>query len=110
MKTLGELKLGDTFYTIDWEAGHVYNVQPHTVAILTDIAIGKIIKWVDSHGDLHGRTLQESEYNSLDVTSAYCESICVDLEHVKELVNIDYEKFTSNYNRILNELNNENKS
>ena len=111
MKTLGELRVGDTFYIINWEAGYINSIHKHIVSIITEIQIGEIIKWIDKNGDIHARTIEKNKYNLMECSSSYCESICsYDKEKIKELLDKDYKTFTKRYNKnlkILNENENE---
>lgn len=111
MKTLGELRVGDTFYIINWEAGYINSIHEHIVSIITEIQIGEIIKWIDKDGYIRARTIEKNEYDLTECTSAYCESICSDKEKIKELLDKDYKTFIKRYNKNLEILNkNENKN
>ena len=49
MKTLGQLQVSDTFYLINYDDGdHIYDVCEKVVSIINDIAVGKIVKYLDS--------------------------------------------------------------
>ena len=111
MKTLGELRVGDIFYIINWEAGYINSIHEYIVSIITEIQIGIIIKWIDKNRDMHARTIEKNEDNSIECTSAYCESICSDKGKIKELLNKDHQRFIERYNKNLEILNkNENES
>lgn len=105
MKTLGQLQVGDTFYVIDYDEGkHISNVHERIVGIITDIAIGKIVKYLDAEGDLHGITVTEDEFDNTNATAYYLQAICSDKERCLELLREDKISFLNNYSRIMNQL------
>ena len=106
MKTLGQLQVGDTFYVINYDEGnHIYDVCEKVVSIINDIAVGKIVKYLDAEGDLHGITVTKDEFENTDATAYYLVSICSDKERCLELLREDKESFLDNYSRIMNQLN-----
>ena len=105
MKTLGQLQVGDTFYVIDYDEGkHISNVHERIVGIITDIAIGKIVKYLDAEGDIHGITVTEDEFDNTNATAYYLQAICSDKERCLELLREDKKSFLDNYSRIINQL------
>ena len=106
MKTLGQLQVGDTFYVIDYDEGkHISNVHERIVGIITDIAIGKIVKYLDAEGNPHGIAVTEDEFENTDATAYYLASICSDKERCLELLEEDKKSFLDNYSRIITQLN-----
>ena len=107
MKTLGQLQVGDTFYLIDYDdSKHISNVHEKVVSIITDVAIGKIIKYLDAEGNIHGVTVTvtEDEFESTDASAYYLQKICSDKERCLELLREDKKSFLDNYYRIINQL------
>jgi len=109
MKTLGELRVGDTFYLLHYDGGYCTFIEKHIVSIITEIRIGCIIKWIDKDGDIHGFTLESKEYNQTDCTAAYCTIACASKERAKQLLDNDYRRFMDKYNKNMKVLD-ENKS
>jgi hypothetical protein len=106
MKTLGQLQVGDTFYVIDYDEGkHISNVHERIVGIITDIAIGKIVKYLDAEGDLHGITVTKEEFENTNATAYYLQVICSDKERCLELLEEDKTSFLNNHNKLLTQLN-----
>ena len=101
MKTLGELRVGDTFYLLHYDGGYCTLIEKHIVSIITEIRIGCIIKWLDKDADIHGFTLESKEYNQTDCTAAYCTIACSDELRVRYLLDNDYKKFINQYNKNL---------
>ena len=65
MIKLGELNIGDTFYIINKNTrrekfGYISSVEKHTVGTITNLKIGKLIKWEDPdyEGFPHGVTIE----------------------------------------------------
>ena len=82
MKKLGQLQVGDTFYLINYDEGdHISDVCEKVVSIITDIAIGKIVKYLDAEGILHGITVTKDEFDS-GIT--YVETMKMNLENLKK--------------------------
>ena len=106
MKTLGQLQVGDPFYIINYDEGdHIYDVCEKVVSIITDIAVGKIVKYLDAEGILHGITVVKDEFDNTNATSHYLASICSDKERCLELLEEDKKSFLDNYSRIMTQLN-----
>ena len=107
MKTLGQLRVGDTFYLINYDEGdHISDVCEKVVSIITYIAVGKIVKYLDAEGILHGITVTKDEFQSTNATSHYLQAICSDKERCIELLKEDKKSFLDNYSRITTKLNN----
>lgn len=106
MKTLGQLQVGDTFYLINYdEGGHISDVCEKVVSIIYDIAVGKIVKYLDAEGILHGITVTKDEFESTNATSHYLQAICSDKERCLEVLREDKTSFLNNYSRIITKLN-----
>ena len=94
MKTLGQLQVGDTFYLINCDEGnHISDVCEKVVSIINDIAVGKIVKYLDAEGILHGITITKDEFESTNATSHYLQAICSDKERCLELLKKRQEVF-----------------
>ena len=105
MKKLGQLQVGDTFYVINYDEGdHIYDVCEKVVSIITDIAVGKIVKYLDAEGNLHGITVIKDEFENTDATAYYLASICSDKERCLKLLEEDKKSFLDNYSRIVTNL------
>ena len=105
MKKLGQLQVGDTFYLINRdEGGHISDVCEKVVSIITDIAVGKIVKYLDAEGILHGITVTKDEFENTNATSHYLQAICSDKERCIELLSEDKTSFLNNYYRITSQL------
>ena len=105
MKTLGQLQVGDTFYLINYDEGdHIYDVCEKVVSVINEIAVGKIVKYLDAEGILHGITVTKDEFESTNATSHYLHSICSDKERCLELLRDDKKSFLDNYYRIITKL------
>ena len=105
MKKLGQLQVSDTFYLINYDEGnHISDVCEKVVSIITDIAIGKIVKYLDAEGILHGITVTKDEFESTNATSHYLQAICSDKERCIELLSEDKTSFLNNYYRITSQL------
>ena len=105
MKTLGQLQVGDTFYLITYDEGdHIYDVCEKVVSVITDISVGKIVKYLDAEGILHGITITKDEFDNTDATSHYLQAICSDKERCLELLRDDKKSFLDNYSRIIDQL------
>ena len=106
MKKLGQLQVGDTFYLINYDEGnHISDVCEKVVSIITDIAIGKIVKYLDTEGILHGITVTKDEFESTNATSHYLQAICSDKERCLELLIENKKTFLDNYSRMIAQLN-----
>ena len=105
MKTLGQLQVGDTFYLITYDEGdHIYDVCEKVVSVITDISVGKIVKYLDAEGILHGITITKDEFDNTDATSHYLQAICSDKRRCIELLREDKKSFLDNYSRIMSQL------
>ena len=108
MKTLGQLQVGDTFYLINYdEANHISDVCEKVVSVINEIAVGKIVKYLDAEDILHGITVTKDEFDNTDATSHYLQAICSDKERCIELLREDKASFLNNYSRIITKLNDE---
>ena len=106
MKKLGQLQVGDTFYLINYDEGdHIYDVCEKVVSVITDIAVGKIVKYLDAEGILHGITVTKDEFENTNATSHYLQEICSDKERCIELLREDKKSFLDNYSRMMAQLN-----
>jgi hypothetical protein len=105
MKTLGQLQVGDTFYLINYDEGHISDVCEKVVSVITDIAVGKIVKYLDAEGVLHRIDVTKDEFENTDATAYYLTSICSDKERCLELLEEDKKSFLDNYSRIITKLN-----
>lgn len=108
MKTLGELKVGDPIYFIYYsdEGDCILDVNEYILSILTEIAVGCIIKWIDNSGDLHGTTLLKKENESYIARAFYGCKMCADKDFVINLINDDKKQQMKKYDNILNKLKN----
>ena len=108
MKTLGQLQVSDTFYLINYdEGGHISDVCEKVVSIIYDIAVGKIVKYLDAEGILHGIIVTKDDFENTNATSYYLQAICSDKERCIELLKEDKTSFLNNYSRIITKLNDE---
>lgn len=106
MKTLGQLQVGDTFYLINYDEGdHIYDVCEKVVSNITDITVGKIVKYLDAVGIIHGITVTEDDFENTNATAYYLATICSDKERCLELLREDKKSFLDNYSRIMTQLN-----
>ena len=106
MKTLGQLRVGDTFYLINYdESNHISDVCEKVVSIIYDIAVGKIVKYLDAEGILHGITVTKDNFKNTNAIAYYLVSICSDKERCIELLREDKKSFLDNYHRITTQLN-----
>lgn len=106
MKTLGQLQVGDAFYLINYdESNHISDVCEKVVSVINDIAVGKIVKYLDAEGILHGITVTKYEFKNTNATSHYLQAICSDKERCLELLRDDKKSFLDNYSRMMKQLN-----
>ena len=106
MKTLGQLRVGDTFYLINYDEGdHISDVCEKVVSIIYDIAVGKIVKYLDAEGILHGITVTKDDFENTNATSYYLQAICSDKRRCIELLRDDKKSFLDNYSRMMEQLN-----
>ena len=106
MKTLDNLKPGDDFFLIyvSYDCDCITDVKKHTVSIVREIQIGKIIKWLDKDGNMFGTTITKEEYNDVMCKAFYQCKICSDKEYVFKLIKEDKEKQIKRYNQMLDSL------
>ena len=108
MNTLGQLQVGDTFYLINYDAGdHISDICEKVVSIITDITVGKVVKYLDAEGIIHEIIVNKDEFDNTDATSYYFQSICSDKRRCLELLRDDKKSFLYNYSRIITKLNDE---
>ena len=105
MIKLGELNIGDTFYIINKdgsreEFGYISSVEKHTVGTITNIKIGKIIKWEEDELS-HGVTIETKEYTRTTAHAYYNSLVCADKKMVEKLLKRDRKIFMENHNRML---------
>ena len=94
MKTLGQLRVGDTFYLINYdESNHISDVCEKVVSVITDFTTSKIVKYRDAEGILHGITITKDEFESTNATSYYLQAICSDKRRCLELLKKRQEVF-----------------
>ena len=108
MKKLGQLRVGDTFYLINSdESNHISDVCEKVVSIIYDIAVGKIVKYLDADDILNGIAVTKEDFENTNATSHYLQAICSDKERCLELLIEDKNSFLDNYSRIITKLNDE---
>lgn len=104
VKTLAELKTGDTFYLINWEGGHISSVDTKVVDSTLDIKIGRIIHYDTDRKNKTGLgfTLKTNEFNEsvIDYYSGKLQ-ICSDKDVLYEIIENDKEEFMYNYQQML---------
>ena len=103
VKTLGELKTGDTFYLIHWQGGHISSIESKVVDSILDIKIGRIIHYdTDKENKTGlGLTLKTNELNE-NVIDYHCQmQVCSDKNVVYEIIENDKEEFMYNYQQML---------
>ena len=98
MKTLGELKVGDTFYIINWYDDNIDNniidsLEKHVVSNINEISYGKCVKWLDKYGKIRGITVIHGEFGLSICTSSYLTSICSDKEVAKDTIKQSLKKY-----------------
>lgn len=106
MKTLGELKVGDTFYIINWYDDNIDNniidsIEKHVVSNINEISYGKCVKWLDECGKMRGTTVIHGEGGLSICTSSYLTSICSDKEVVKDVIKQSLKKYKEMCNKNL---------
>lgn len=104
MKKLGELRVGDPFYLLHYDGGYCELIEEHIVGLITEIRIGCIIKWLDD-GYIRGFTIETKEYDKEDCTAAYCTIACASKERAKQLLENDYKRFMTKYDKNIKVLN-----
>lgn len=103
VKTLGELKKGDTFYLINWQGGHISSIDTKVVDSTLDIKIGRIIHYDTDKKNKTGLgfTLETSEFNESVIDSHYETQVCSDKDVLYEIIENDKEEFMYNYQQML---------
>ena len=103
VKTLGELKTGDTFYLIHWQGGHISSIESKVVDSTLDIKIGRIIHYdTDKENKTGlGLTLKNNELNENVIDYHYHMQVCSDKNVLYEIIENDKEEFMYNYQQML---------
>ena len=103
VKTLGELKTGDTFYLIHWQGGHISSIESKVVDSILDIKIGRIIHYdTDKENKTGlGLTLKNNELNENVIDYHYHMQVCSDKNVLYEIIENDKEEFMYNYQQML---------
>ena len=103
VKTLGELKTGDTFYLIHWQGGHISSIESKVVDRTLDIKIGRIIHYdTDKENKTGlGLTLKNNELNENVIDYHYQMQVCSDKNVLHEIIENDKEEFMYNYQQML---------
>lgn len=80
VKTLGELKTGDTFYLINWRGDHISSIESKVVDSILDIKIGRIIRYNTDNKNKTGLglTLKTNELNENVIDYHYQMQVCSD--------------------------------
>lgn len=100
MKTLGELKIGDEFYIVHYDGGHIYDIEKHIISIVNETKIGEIIKFFDSRNDLISLSIEREDYGKTNTYAFYCALIASNKETVKLLLEDDMKLFINNVERL----------
>lgn len=103
VKTLGELKTGDTFYLIHWQGGHISSIESKVVDSTLDIKIGRIIHYdTDKENKTGlGLTLKNNELNENVIDYHYHMQVCSDKNVLYKIIENDKEEFMYNYQQML---------
>ena len=103
VKTLGELKTGDTFYLIHWQGGHISSIESKVVDSILDIKIGRIIHYdTDKENKTGlGLTLKNNELNENVIDYHYQMQVCSNKNVLYEIIENDKEEFMYNYQQML---------
>ena len=105
MKTLGQLRVGDTFYLINYdESNHISDVREKVVSVITYFTTCKIVEYRDAKGNLRGTIVIKDDFDNTNATSHYLQAICSDKERCIELLREDKASFLNNYSRIMSQL------
>ena len=106
MKTLGQLRVGDTFYLINYdESNHISDVQEKVVSVITYFTTCKIVEHRDAKGNLRGTIVTKDDFDNTNATSYYLQAICSDKRRCIELLRDDKKSFLDNYSRMMEQLN-----
>ena len=102
VKTLGELKTGETFYLIHWQGDHISSIESKVVNSILDIKIGRIINYDTDKENKTGLgfTVKTSELNESVIDYNYVH-ICSDKDVLYEIIDNDKEEFMYNYRQML---------
>lgn len=103
VKTLGELKTGDTFYLINWRGDHISSIESKVVDSILDIKIGRIICYNTDNKNKTGLglTLKTNELNENVIDYHYQMQVCSDKNVLYEIIENDKEEFMYNYQQML---------
>lgn len=100
METLGELKIGDTFYLIHWNGNHISTFETKTVQDIIDTKIGMNIYYGENINDIF-----VIEFNKFKETvyKIYFETeVCSDKNVLLEMIDRNYKRvFYNNYDRFI---------
>lgn len=82
---------------------NISSVEKHTVGTITNLKIGKLIKWEDPdyEGFPHGVTIETKEYTRTTAHAYYNSLVCADKKMVEKLLKRDRKIFMENHNRML---------
>ena len=102
VKTLGELKTGDTFYLINWRGDHISSIESKVVDSTLDVKIGRIIHYdTDNKNKTRlGFTIKTSELNESVIDYNYVH-ICSGKDVLYEMIENDKDEFMYNYQQML---------
>ncbi len=103
IKTLGELKIGDIFYLVNYEGGHISSIETKTVDSTLDIKTGRIVHYdTDTENNTClGFKIKKEEFGET-IISAYFETmVCSDKNVLYEMIENDKEEFLYNYKQML---------
>ena len=102
VKTLGELKTGDTFYLINWWGDHISSIESKVVDSTLDVKIGRIIHYDTDNKNKTGLgfTVKTSELNESVIDYNYVH-ICSDKDVLYEMIENDKDEFMYNYQQML---------
>ena len=103
VKTLGELKTGDTFYLIHWQGDHISSIESKVVNSILDVKIGRIIRYNTDNENKTGLglTLKTNELNECVIYYHYHMHVCSDKNVLYEIIENDKEEFMYNYQQML---------
>ena len=102
VKTLGELKTGDTFYLIHWQGDHISSIESKVVDSILDIKIGRIINYCTDKENKTGLgfTLKTNELNESVIYYHYHMHVCSDKNVLYEIKNTGHGKFVVNSSKV----------
>ena len=101
VKTLGELKTGDTFYLINWWDDHISSIESKVVDSILDVKIGWIIRYNTDNKNKTGLgfTVKTSELNESVIDYNYVH-ICSYKDVLHEIIDNDKDEFMYNYQQM----------